>query len=268
MRISRTRYTVFLAVHALAIATALPFAAKAAPKPTLTITRQLVGNPQARSPDEDWTMAEVRWSATECEQVFILGHDSAPHPPTGFIGAGQYIFVARGIGGTVAQTVTAYPKSRPGPGRWGQIHSLDETFDANRFFDRAVQREFASRKTVAELRQTVADTLSKRGFSSGYISLSKNTDAQVIYTFTYEPLVSVSQSQEEKQKGGAQVRQVAFTIFIGAVGNDSPMRYLVKVKPFVRTNYPRDNDKWADAPVDVALNESNAIAEEVKTNAK
>jgi hypothetical protein len=243
--------------------------ALAAPPPTLEVSPRSVANPGARSPDEDVATTAFTWKTTNADEVLILGYDSAAHPPNGSIDAGgSLVFVARGPGGTIAKAAAAYPTSKPGPGRFGVIHGLSTDFRNKDFFNFAAQTTLGGGQAIPEIVKIATDVLSKRGFVCGSVSPSEKERSAVLFTLTYEPLASLAQTEEQKRKEGAVIRQAAFSILVDSGGGEAKEGVTIRVRPFVRINHPRDNDKWQDAPADTGLPEAQTIVKEVESRAR
>jgi hypothetical protein len=246
--------------------------ALAAPKPTLEVSIEDIGNPEAKSPDEDVSVTVFAWKTTGANEVLIMGYDTEPHPPNGSITIeGSFLFIARGPGGSVAEAVGGHTTTKPsgkwGAGRWGLIHELSRDFRNQDFFDFAAKGSGATKKTMPELVQIVSDVLSERGFASGSVKPSEEEPATIIFTLTYEPLLSLEQTEEQKRKEGTASRQAAFTILVDPGAGESN-GVTIKVRPFVRINHPRDNDNWQDAPADTGLPEAQTILKEVESRAR
>lgn len=153
-----------------------------------------------------------------------------------------------------------------------QLNEIDRTsiFDEASFFDLSAQKKFPTQNPINKIVETVDEALAQRGFLSGSLNLPTiqpltNEDTEIIYTLTYEPLSSISQTSDERNREGEVFRQAAFIVWIHTQADISnATQCVLKVKPFVRINYPRDNNDWTNTVPDTALKEAEAIAEYIK----
>lgn len=247
------------------MAVSAPVCGIATPPPTIKVSHWLEVNGEALSPDEEWVKVHTSWETTNATEVYVLGHSAGKYPAKGEVPfSSNMIMVAVGPGGRVGALAGAIPKSKPGTGRWGQIHSFESGFHADYFNDSSISREIESKKGTPAVEQSFIQALKRRGFSCGTSPVEKEKDTDVIFTLSYEPLPSLEQTPEDKKKEGSTMRQAAFTILVQRIAEEGkPTKIKLAIRPFVRKNLPKDTGEWTDAPMDAALPEAQAIMDEV-----